>query len=107
MANWAAIGGESSASDPCWTRRSVPNRIILLDENTANRIAAGEVVERPASAVKELVENAIDAGATQILVLLDEGGKRRIEVSDNGCGMTAEDAVLSLQRHATSKIRSS
>src|SRR2546423_4440945 len=83
------------------------NRIILLDENTANRIAAGEVVERPASAVKELVENSIDAGATQIQVLLEEGGKRRIEVNDNGCGMTAEDAVLSLQRHATSKIRSS
>ena len=83
------------------------NRIILLDENTANRIAAGEVVERPASAVKELVENAIDAGATQILVQLEEGGKRRIEVVDNGLGMSAEDAVLSLQRHATSKIQSS
>lgn len=83
------------------------NRIILLDDNTANRIAAGEVVERPASAVKELVENAIDAGATQILVSMEEGGKRRIEVADNGCGMTAEEAVLSLQRHATSKIRTS
>src|SRR2546430_14015208 len=82
------------------------NSVILLDENTANRIAAGEVVERPASAVKELVENAIDAGATQILVGLEEGGKQRISVADNGCGMTRSDAILSLQRHATSKIRS-
>src|SRR5258707_11676030 len=83
------------------------NRIRLLDDNTANRIAAGEVVERPASAVKELVENAIDSGATRISISLEEGGKRRIEVVDNGCGMGAEDAVLALQRHATSKIRTS
>lgn len=81
------------------------NRIALLDEHTANRIAAGEVVERPASVVKELVENCIDAGATQITVTLEEGGKDLIKVTDNGCGMTRDDAVLSLQRHATSKIR--
>lgn len=80
------------------------NRIVLLDEHTANRIAAGEVVERPASVVKELVENSIDAGATQITVTLEEGGKNLIKVTDNGCGMTRDDAVMSLQRHATSKI---
>lgn len=81
------------------------NRIALLDEHTANRIAAGEVVERPASVVKELVENSIDAGSTMITVTLEEGGKDLIKITDNGCGMTREDAVLSLQRHATSKIR--
>lgn len=80
--------------------------VALLDENTANRIAAGEVIERPSSVVKELVENALDAGATRIEVELGEGGKRRIVVRDNGCGMGREDAVLALQRHATSKIRS-
>ena len=79
--------------------------IIVLDEHTANRIAAGEVIERPASVVKELVENSIDAGATQIRITLEDGGKELIKVSDNGVGMTRADAVTAIQRHATSKIR--
>ena len=80
-------------------------RIHVLSEQVANKIAAGEVVERPASVVKELLENALDAGATRIRVDVEAGGKRLIQITDNGCGMVRDDALLCFERHATSKIR--
>jgi DNA mismatch repair protein MutL len=83
------------------------NRIRLLSEQVANQIAAGEVVERPASAVKELVENALDAHPTQLTVEIMAGGRSLIRVTDDGTGMSRDDALLSLERHATSKIRRS
>lgn len=81
------------------------NRVHILPDEIANRIAAGEVVERPASVTKELVENAVDAGADRIVVEAGAGGKESLRISDNGCGMSRDDALLALERHATSKIQ--
>jgi DNA mismatch repair protein MutL len=82
-------------------------RIGILSDQVANQIAAGEVVDRPASVVKELLENALDAGATRILVEVEAGGRKLIRIVDNGTGMVRDDALLAFERHATSKIRSS
>lgn len=82
-------------------------RIRILSDQVANQIAAGEVVERPASVVKELLENSIDAGATRIRVEVEGGGRKLIRIVDNGCGMVKDDALLAFERHATSKLRSS
>jgi DNA mismatch repair protein MutL len=82
-------------------------RIRVLSDQVANQIAAGEVVDRPASVVKELLENALDAGATRIRIEVEAGGRRLIRVADDGCGMSRDDAMLAFERHATSKIRSS
>jgi DNA mismatch repair protein MutL len=80
-------------------------KIHVLPEHVANKIAAGEVVERPASVVKELLENSLDAGSTRIKIQIEAGGKKLIQITDNGCGMVRDDALLAFERHATSKIK--
>jgi DNA mismatch repair protein MutL len=80
------------------------NKIRILDKDTINKIAAGEVIERPASVVKELVDNSIDAGATEIRIEVEKGGKNSILIRDNGCGMSRADALLAYKKHATSKL---
>src|SRR5438309_9497530 len=80
-------------------------RIHVLPEHVANKIAAGEVVERPASVVKELLENSLDAGSTRIRIQVEAVGKKLIQITDNGCGMVRDDALLAFERHATSKTK--
>ena len=105
-------GRHAHQSTPAFPHRRSPynrsmGRIHVLSDQVANQIAAGEVVERPASVVKELLENAIDAGATRIRVEVEAGGRKLIRIVDNGCGMVRDDALLAFERHATSKLRSS
>src|SRR5690606_35682746 len=97
--------GNAGCEDDFVTSRRMSDIIQLLPDAVANQIAAGEVVQRPASAVKELIENAIDAGADRIRMIVKAGGKSLIQIIDNGCGMSERDAVRCFERHATSKIR--
>ncbi len=82
-----------------------PKPIEILDDEVASQIAAGEVIERPVSVVKELVENAIDANATQISIMVEDAGKRKIEIIDNGFGIRYDELEMAVTRHATSKLR--
>src|ERR1700756_2629229 len=82
-------------------------RIHIPADQVANQIAAGEVVDRPASVVKELLENSLDAGSARIVITVEGGGRKLIRIADDGCGMVRDDALLALERHATSKLRSS
>ena len=85
-------------------KKAKENKIRLLDKDTINKIAAGEVIERPGSVVKELIDNSIDAGATDIRIEVEKGGKRSILVRDNGCGMNREDALLAYKKHGTTTL---
>ncbi|NJL71213.1 MAG: DNA mismatch repair protein MutL, partial [Candidatus Competibacteraceae bacterium] len=80
-------------------------KVFVLPDHIASQIAAGEVIENPSSVVKELVENSLDAGATEVCIEITGGGRQLIRITDNGSGMSGDDALLSLERHATSKIK--